>query len=269
MKTVITLWLFLSLAISNAQVGIGTNDPEESSILDVESSSKGFLPPRLTVTQRDAITNPAEGLMVYVSDTQCSHKNGVHFYNGTTWTHLSKGSLAVYTDLFKNQVFGGSAPGTTLANSIRSTNINSRYTALSNAAWLFNTAISGNEFHVYNSDGNDATTEFGFALDLLCSYRINTIEITARYSVSTSAQRIANRPNNLFIRLYKNGILVHDGSASVTSGAVPGTVFTINIPDGVVADELHIIKAAGSPNTYNDAGIMNPGEIKITSASSF
>jgi hypothetical protein len=47
--------------------GIGTTTPDASSILDVFSESKGFLMPRLTTVQRDAITLPAQGLMIYNS----------------------------------------------------------------------------------------------------------------------------------------------------------------------------------------------------------
>ncbi len=46
-------------------VGIGTTTPNASAVLDVQSTSKSLLPPRLTVTQRDAIASPATGLVVY------------------------------------------------------------------------------------------------------------------------------------------------------------------------------------------------------------
>ncbi len=56
--------------IANAQdnMGIGTLAPSPSSILDLTADDKGFLAPRLTATQRDAITNPADGLLIYNTD---------------------------------------------------------------------------------------------------------------------------------------------------------------------------------------------------------
>jgi hypothetical protein len=48
-----------------AQVGVGTTTPDTSSILDVSSTSKGLLMPRLTTTERDNITLPATGLMIF------------------------------------------------------------------------------------------------------------------------------------------------------------------------------------------------------------
>jgi hypothetical protein len=54
-----------------------------SAILQAESTTKGFLPPRMTTTQRNAIASPAAGLIVY--DTTL---NLPHFFNGTIWVSL-------------------------------------------------------------------------------------------------------------------------------------------------------------------------------------
>ena len=61
-------------------VGIGTTSPNAVSLLDVTSTTKGFLPPRMTTVQRDAISTPPAGLMIYNTTT-----NKLNFYNGTAW----------------------------------------------------------------------------------------------------------------------------------------------------------------------------------------
>jgi len=66
-------------------VGVG-NAPAASAILDAASTTKGFLPPRMTTTQRDAITSPATGLVIYNTTT-----SQLNYYNGTAWTALSSG----------------------------------------------------------------------------------------------------------------------------------------------------------------------------------
>ena len=53
----------------NGNVGIGTTSPSASALLDLTSTTKGFLPPRMTATQASAVTSPAEGLILYVTDT--------------------------------------------------------------------------------------------------------------------------------------------------------------------------------------------------------
>lgn len=45
--------------------GFGTNTPDISAIIEVASTAQGFLPPRMTTTQKNAISSPAEGLIVY------------------------------------------------------------------------------------------------------------------------------------------------------------------------------------------------------------
>ena len=49
----------------NGLIGIGTSSPNASSVVDVSSTSRGFLPPRMTTAQKNAIATPAAGLIVY------------------------------------------------------------------------------------------------------------------------------------------------------------------------------------------------------------
>jgi hypothetical protein len=63
-----------------AQIGINTNTPDPSAILDVFSSKKGFLPPRLTTAQRDSIATPTAGLTIYNTTVNC-----LQLWNGSGW----------------------------------------------------------------------------------------------------------------------------------------------------------------------------------------
>ena len=67
-----------------AQEGIGTNNPDPSSALDVTSTTQGMLIPRLTTAQRVAIASPAEGLRVYDTDTK-----DFWYFDGTVWVQES------------------------------------------------------------------------------------------------------------------------------------------------------------------------------------
>ena len=70
MKTLLNLFLLIATISSlNAQVGINTTTPDISSILDIESSDKGLLIPRLTTTERNTIVSPANGLLIYNTDS--------------------------------------------------------------------------------------------------------------------------------------------------------------------------------------------------------
>ena len=65
-KPIFVLPIFVLLQMClYAQVGIGTATPDASAVLDASSITKGFLPPRMTTAQRDAIVSPATGLTIY------------------------------------------------------------------------------------------------------------------------------------------------------------------------------------------------------------
>lgn len=66
-------------------VSIGTASPSASSLLQLDSTNKGLLQPRMTTVQRDAITSPAEGLRIYNTTTKKEN-----FYNGTSWIELQE-----------------------------------------------------------------------------------------------------------------------------------------------------------------------------------
>lgn len=66
------------------QVGIGTATPNPSAKLEIKSTGKGFLMPRMTEAQRNAISHPAKGLQVFQTDGA----PGFYFYNGTAWESL-------------------------------------------------------------------------------------------------------------------------------------------------------------------------------------
>jgi uncharacterized protein (TIGR02145 family) len=90
-KRIITLTA-LAFAFSSSvfsQVGIGTTTPNPSAELDVTSTTKGLLPPRMTQAQRNAILSPVAGLMVWCTD--CVAAGELQVFNGTTWTNLFGG----------------------------------------------------------------------------------------------------------------------------------------------------------------------------------
>ena len=87
MKKILTI-LALVLVTSSifAQIGINNENPDASAALDITSTTAGFLMPRMTNAQRQAISNPAAGLQVFVTDFD---GGSFMFYDGTKWGTLS------------------------------------------------------------------------------------------------------------------------------------------------------------------------------------
>ncbi|MBL4754476.1 MAG: tail fiber domain-containing protein [Flavobacteriales bacterium] len=103
----LVLIFLTALTVCNApkafsQVGIGTTTPDASAILDLSSTTKGFLISRVTLVQRNAIVSPATGLLVYQTD----NSPGYYYNEGTpgvpNWVGLFSGSSAGGWDLSGN-----------------------------------------------------------------------------------------------------------------------------------------------------------------------
>jgi hypothetical protein len=89
MKNFLLLFLILPI-FGYSQVGIGTTTPDLTAMLDVTSTTKGVLTPRLTSAQRLAIGSPAQSLLVY--DTDAS----LYYYfssSNNAWTAINIGSI--------------------------------------------------------------------------------------------------------------------------------------------------------------------------------
>ena len=84
--------LFLSFQHSNAQsLAINTDGStaNASALLDVKSTDKGILIPRMTRTERNAIVSPATGLLIFQT---APDSIGFYYYNGTNWTWMFSNS---------------------------------------------------------------------------------------------------------------------------------------------------------------------------------
>jgi hypothetical protein len=89
------IFLFLFILVCEtmfSQTLVVTDDPayatgHASSVLDVKSSTKGFLAPRMIQSERSAISSPSAGLLVYQTDGAY----GFYFWNGTSWNILTTG----------------------------------------------------------------------------------------------------------------------------------------------------------------------------------
>ena len=89
------LWLTVSCfwvggSLLYGQMVIGGSTPSPSAILDLQSTSKGLLPPRMTTAQRDAIANPAKGLIFFNTTENCIQINTGE-PSAPAWKNLSVG----------------------------------------------------------------------------------------------------------------------------------------------------------------------------------
>ncbi len=83
----LSVFCLFCINVSNAQVGIGVpaENIHPSAELEVKSNTKGFLPPRMTKAERDAIVAPAPGLLIYQTDGGANNTAGLYYFDGTAW----------------------------------------------------------------------------------------------------------------------------------------------------------------------------------------
>ncbi|NEW79052.1 MAG: hypothetical protein GZ086_06415 [Gelidibacter sp.] len=92
LSTVVIVFLMLGME-TFAQVGIGTINPDVSSMLDIQSNAKGVLIPRMLTSERTAIATPANGLLVFDITSQ-----SFWFYNVNVWKELVANNKLIDTD---------------------------------------------------------------------------------------------------------------------------------------------------------------------------
>jgi hypothetical protein len=113
MKRILAIMLFVCFSFLHpvAQVSINTTGsaPDPSAMLEVKSTTKGLLPPRLTTAQRNAISNPAQGLTIYNTDLSC-----LEFYTGSASGWFSPCLAHFFPDCGTIQINGSYQTGVAL-----------------------------------------------------------------------------------------------------------------------------------------------------------
>jgi len=118
MKKIYLLLTVLLFSASTYAQSVGINSdgssPNPSAMLDVKSSNKGFLPPRIS-DPASSISSPEGGLMVYKDDGTANDPIGYYYYNGSAWTRLddvwTKNELGINYTSAGNVGIGTSTPG--------------------------------------------------------------------------------------------------------------------------------------------------------------
>ncbi len=205
MRQIILLFsaFFFITITTRAQVGIGTETPESSSVLDISSTSKGLLVPRMTQVQKNAISNPAAGLLLYQTDGTV----GFYSYNGSNWLLLiNNSSQGLY--------FG---PG--LGNGDNSLGVG---TSLGTGNGKRNTGIGSRALESYSGTGFDNNTAIGYYnLKKLTSGQQNTgLGAETMYELTTGSNNTsigAQSLNN--ITGSGNSALGKAAGQSLTSGS--------------------------------------------------
>lgn len=152
-STFLLLFFFLITFIGNAQIGIGTTTPDATSILDITSTTKGMLAPRMTTVQRNAITTPAQGLLVYDTDLKLFY----YYSTPSGWLPLLNSSVG-RTNFKRVKSAADLAPELLAGGSVYLLNTNTLYEI--NGSITLTAPINLNDAYVTGVDTNEDILTF-------------------------------------------------------------------------------------------------------------
>lgn len=288
MKKIFLTIITFCILQSYSQVGIGTTNPHPSSILDINSATQGLLVPRLTTIERNAISAPANGLMIYNTTISC-----FKFFNGITWQSLCNTSVEPtissipcnapftvtpsgngvaglpYNKTVSIPYLGGNGASYSEGAPIASTGVTG-LTATLNAGTLatgsgnFIFTISGTP-DPFVSISNTASAIFNFSFDgKICSFSVTIDKARIGSTINCSTAVVENPSsgsngipyNGTITVTYSSSILTNGGayaSQNINSTGVTG--LTASIPAGFVnaSGGTLVFTVTGTPNSTGNA----------------
>jgi hypothetical protein len=183
--------LFMGKSIS-AQVGIGTSSPSATAKLEVSSTTKGVLFPRMTNAQMLAIVSPVQGLQVYNTNANC-----MYYYNGQQWLSTLN-AISVLADA---------------GDVVQLDNFKVRFSTSGNRSMEISTVsgsitVSGSSFNLYTSSNVGSTGGIGSESGLsFSSTTVGTswmyLQSAANFTQNSNVQRllINDQTNNKCYRV--------------------------------------------------------------------
>ena len=221
-----TLFFLVALLLLGSPVMAQNADP--SAALELNSTTKGFLPPRMTTLQRDNIVSPATGLVIFNTNT-----NSLNYHNGTEWIAITNNSS------------GGNSiadTGNSIADTDGNTKVNTEEAANED---IIRFDVGGTEAMVIDTNGNvglGTAPNSAAALDITATNKgvlLPRVALTG----SKDATTIPTPPT---------GLLVFNTAS--TSDVVPGFYFNV----GTAASPFWSSKAPNDGSTVAADEILRP-----------
>jgi len=276
-----TNWVVNNSNIHNngGNVGVGTSAPHTSAKMEVASNNQGFLPPRMTLTQRDAITNPADGLMIFNTSSGCPN----YFFGGIwhEWCGTSVLPLATLTSLFCDSFsmsgnllmstpiananitipYSGGNGGTYTAQTFNSTGVNGVIAQLHGGN--LGNGTGNLLFTLSGTPDNSGTANFQISVGgKTCSLSLNiglpaptivSSSPTSPNNSSTSPTLVISGPANKTIELFDNA----SGTGTPVATATTDNVGNVSISVNVNTNATTLFTAIASDGQGNVSALSN------------
>ncbi|MCO5251236.1 MAG: hypothetical protein M9949_07420 [Candidatus Kapabacteria bacterium] len=242
----IVLLAFHISAQSQENVGIGTTTPEVTALLDLVSTDKGLLVPRLTTANRDAIATPATGLMIYNTTN-----NRFEYYTGATWVPILTNGII---SLDNSRIFVGNA------SNIATGVVLSGDATITNAGVL---TIANNAITTAKINNNAITTA-KIGNNQVTTAKIGDTQVTnAKLATGIDATKLADGSVDNTEFQYLNGVT--SNIQTQLDSKVSGTLLNTNIFVGNASNLATGVAMSGDA-TISNAGVLTIANDAITTA---
>lgn len=221
-KLMLLAVLLLLSGMTSAQVGIGTQTPDNSAVLDLTSNAKGFLMPRMTANERDLINPIATGLILFNTETAA-----FNFYNGSIWKDISPASLGANSTSFS---VNDSSPVETVLQTDE----------LIPGMFI----IPGAGKYLVSFNGEYDSPIFKYDVNMTGQCALDLLKLHANLKSRTTAATARSSPT------FGNGEIIRPGAYSfLGAAALNGTLFLDGDVDSVFIFDLGAAFTSGAGST--------------------
>ncbi len=263
-KSVVLIAIAILLTNSvYAQVGINTNSPHPSSALDIDSTNSGVLVPRMTESQKDNISNPTKGLLIYQNNQQ----EGFWYFNGTIWVSIdSKGEFVSDSGVIYNvtdRTRDDFVVGSTSLNDIAGSNDDKRFffdkakaafrAGLNSGTSWDNTKLGSNSLAVGSNNEASGSNSVALGRETIAS---------GTYAVSIGRNNTVSSTSGTSFG-YLNEVTADYGTAFGRSNTVSGQ-YALASGIAVTASGLHAV-ALGTTSTASGENSFTMGRLNTAS----
>ena len=250
----ILCFLLLTVSILQAQVGIGTTSPAATSILDLTSTSKGLLAPRMTASQKDAISSPATGLLIYQTDGTA----GFYYYTGSAWVMVSSELLSKTegTNFTGSRLVGHATTGTLNAaeyntgcglGALQALTTGDANTAFGYNALITNTYASDNTAFGFKALFNNGGSTLGYGNTATGSLALFT-NTSGGYNVANGVNTLYSNTTGQFNVAIGTDVLKANTSGTFNTGVGYEALMTNSTANANTAVGARALKAATGSN---------------------
>jgi hypothetical protein len=258
-----------SLLAQSQNAGIGTNNPDQSAVLelsnDLLSSPKGFLIPRMNQANRNSISSPATGLIIYQTD----NTPGFYYYDGSNWIRIIAGSINLaseVTGILPIANGGTNTNATPTAGAIAyGTGTQYAFSSVGTTGYLLTSGGSGaptwtdpstlggaNSWSLSGNSGTNPSNNFLGTIDAQ-DFVIRTNNTQRIRVTSAGVINLSGFSPNLYLKT--------DGSSNVITSSLAVTDLALNSGQIIVGNSSDIATAV---TMSGDGLINNTGVLTVT-----